>query len=528
MTSSAPTRQDAGPPLVSRWRPGQAAHWPRRFFWIWPALVTTGLGLYRVTGPEPWRDELASWAFASRGLGGLLATGRSTDASSLLYYFFLHVWMSAFGSSLLALRVPSVLAMGAAAAFVALAARDLAGTRAGLTAGLVFAIIPAVSRYAQEIRFYALAMCFAALATWLLIRALDRPTWIRWAWYGAVMAVLGYLNLVAMALLAGHAAWTALHWARKRDLRLTRFAAAAVMSVGYLVPLILLGSREAGSQVKWVPRPGLVLGMYTRYSGSLFFSHAVAIGAGILIVAAWAVAVALRREPRIRHVTACLTVSAVIPLAVVWVVSQGQNSYFYPRYLLFTLIMVAVLIGVAASRVGRVPAIAAVVLLAGLGVHDQTLLREFASHNWGDYRASTGPDPNEYQQAARIVGANAKPGDGIVYPDKVHTQFVDTDLGMDYYLGGYLKPGVRPPHVLFEAETAAQANARYPVRCAQPARCVGDEARVWLASASPAWNPFKLIQPSEAAVLRQHYFVRHEWRDKGLTIVLLARHKPAS
>ena len=60
----------------------------------------------------------------------------------------LHVWMAAFGDSADAMRAPSVLAMAGAAACVALIGRRLAGNRAGLLAGLVFALVPSVTRFA--------------------------------------------------------------------------------------------------------------------------------------------------------------------------------------------------------------------------------------------------------------------------------------------------------------------------------------------------------------------------------------------
>jgi hypothetical protein len=39
---------------------------PARLPWCWPALVTLAFGFYQVGRPELWRDELASWSFASR------------------------------------------------------------------------------------------------------------------------------------------------------------------------------------------------------------------------------------------------------------------------------------------------------------------------------------------------------------------------------------------------------------------------------------------------------------------------------
>jgi mannosyltransferase len=179
----------------------QAARLP----WCWPALVTLAFGFYQVGRPELWRDELASWSFASRPVTEMISAARHTGATQLAYYLLLHVWITAFGDSADAMRALSVLAMAAAAACVALVGRRLAGARAGLVAGLVFALVPSVSRFAQEVRFYALATLVATLATLLLLRALDRPSALRWLAYAASLALLGYVDVVALSVLAGHA-----------------------------------------------------------------------------------------------------------------------------------------------------------------------------------------------------------------------------------------------------------------------------------------------------------------------------------
>jgi mannosyltransferase len=493
-----------------------------RYSWCGPALVTAALGSFEVTRPELWRDELASWSFAGRSVAGLFATARHTDGAQLPYYLLLHFWMAAFGSSLLSMRGLSVLAMAAAAAFVTLAARDLAGPRAGVASGLVFAVLPSVSRFAQEARFYAVALCCAALATWLLARALDRPSWIRWAAYAAAMTAVGYSDMVALALLAGHAAWTALRWRHDRDpRRLTRFAAAAIASAACCIPLILLGSKEAGSQVAWVPHPGFSPAEYGWFASNLFYSSLAAIGVLLLAALAWLP----RAAPQVRRTTGYLTAAAVVPLAAVWAVSLGTFSYFFPRYVLFTLIAVAILAGMAAARLGRVPVIAAVVLIAALGAFDQAAIREPAAHNWADYPSNSLVN-FDYQGAARIVGTNARPGDGIAYSDLAITRYMDTDLGVSYYIGGYLRPGVPAPRELFIARTAAQVNARYPVPCADPARCVGTESRVWLVGAYATRSPFTMIPPAEAAVLEQDYSIRRMWVRNGMTVVLLVRRAP--
>jgi hypothetical protein len=66
-------------------------------------------------------------------------------------------------------------------------------------------------------------------------------------------------------------------------------------------------------------------------------------------------------------------------VAAVWLASQGTYSYFFPRYLLFTVGAWAVLAGIGLSRLdGRIAA-AAVLIVAILGAGDQQVIRETGS-----------------------------------------------------------------------------------------------------------------------------------------------------
>lgn len=517
--------------------PGRAARGPRgkralerwahRVSWCGPALVMLALGLLHVQWPELWRDELASWSIASRSLPEMIATARNVDGAELPYYAVLHYWMAVLGPSVLSLRILSVLAMAGAAAFVALTGREVAGTRTGILAGLVFSGIPSVSRFAQEVRFYALAMMFAALATWLLVRALDRPSWPRWAGYAVAMAALGYSDIVALSLLAGHACWTALSWWRRRDPRLARFAAGAAASVLLCVPLMLLGSREAASQVGWVPRIGFGPADYSPawFAANLFFSRRVALAVLALAALAWAA--------RDRRGAGRLTAFTLLPLASVWLISQGEISYFFPRYVLFTLIGVSVLAGMTLSRLSRwrcrgaglgwVPTAVLMAVTVAVGLPDQGMIRAQDAHEWAAYPDGVLRGTYEYELAARIVGASARPGDGIAYASGPQ-ETEQVNLGVSYYLGSLLKPGVPAPRTLFNATPVARSRGLYPLPCAQPARCAGDQPRVWLIGNYPAPGPFTVLVPGQADVLRRHYKVSRTWRvGENLAVVLLVR-----
>ncbi|MCM0678632.1 glycosyltransferase family 39 protein, partial [Micromonospora phytophila] len=189
-----------------------------RGWWVWvaPALATLAVGLFGLGHAQPWRDELATWSAATRPVGDLIRLTGTVDAATGPYYLLLHGWVTIFGDSATALRLPSALAMATAAGLTAVLGRRLLGARAGLLAGLLLAVLPGTSRYAQEARPYALASSLAVLAALLLVRALDRPTWPRWAGYAAAVAGLGLAHLLALTLLAAHAVVVLLAWWRGR------------------------------------------------------------------------------------------------------------------------------------------------------------------------------------------------------------------------------------------------------------------------------------------------------------------------
>src|SRR5262249_5824495 len=122
--------------------------------WLPPAVLALLVGFWHLGRPLLWRDGLATWSATSRNLGQLWGLLGNVDAVSGAYYVFLHGWTAVFGDSAVALRAPSVLAVGATAGLTAALGKRLFGARAGLWAGLLFVLVPAVLRYAQEARSY--------------------------------------------------------------------------------------------------------------------------------------------------------------------------------------------------------------------------------------------------------------------------------------------------------------------------------------------------------------------------------------
>jgi mannosyltransferase len=487
----------------------------RRVPWCWPALLTLALGFYQVGRPELWRDELASWSFGTRPLSSLISTARHSGGTQLAYYLLLHAWIMAFGDSVDAMRALSVLAMAAAAACVTVLGRRLAGARAGLLSGLVFALVPSVSRFSQEARFYSLEVLVATVATLLLVRALDQPSARRWLAYAACLTLLGYVDLVALSVVTGHAAGAALRWRQDRDNRQLWFAAAAAAALVACLPLAVLGSAQAANQVKWIPKPGLDLAIFSFFGRNLFYSTSVAAALIVLAIVAWAVA---WRE------AAFMTAIAVVPVVAVWLVSQGPYSYFFPRYLLLTVAAWAILAGIALSRLDLKIAVAGLVVVAILGAGDQQVIRSPGAHSWPTYPVGAGGSYLGYAQAAQVVADRARAGDGIVYQSQENqVRWLMIQYGLQYYLAQDLRPGTPAPRPLFIAETGVQADRLYPVPCLQPAACSGAEHRIWVVGSGYARSPYRAMTPAQAALLRPYYRVAEVRHVPSLTVFLLVR-----
>ncbi|HCU96581.1 MAG TPA: hypothetical protein DHU96_29215, partial [Actinobacteria bacterium] len=110
------------PGLARRGSTQQQSHRHQRQgrFATWAALLLPGIVLLLVDGYDLgrvslWRDEAYTLDAAHRSLPKVLAMLPTTDAVNNLYYVFMHVVIMLLGTSAVALRLPSLLAMAVAA-----------------------------------------------------------------------------------------------------------------------------------------------------------------------------------------------------------------------------------------------------------------------------------------------------------------------------------------------------------------------------------------------------------------------------
>ncbi|MFH8294219.1 glycosyltransferase family 39 protein [Streptomyces sp. NPDC018059] len=339
-----------------------------------------------------WRDEAVTYDVSRRDLSGIWRTLGDADAVHGLYYLVMHGLFRLSGDAdpLLVMRLPSVLAMGAAAAGVALVGGRLAGPRAGMLAGLFFAVVPSVQRFAQEGRSYAMVCALVVWATYALVRAVaaeaDRTRRAWWP-YGALMLVACLLHEFAVLTLAAHA--LSVPRAARR-----RWAVASGVVVAALAPLAVVSERQK-AQVDWL------------YANPWTYAGAVAVcllGAGC--------AVLLRRRG-LGAPAADALVRLALPLLVVpttlLLLCAPVKPLFVDRYVLYGMAGLALLVGTLLDRAPRggrgraavavVAAGAAVLALLPMTLHVRT-------------PAGRLDDATAAAHAVRVAG---REGDAVVY-----------------------------------------------------------------------------------------------------------------
>ncbi|MCX5612243.1 MULTISPECIES: hypothetical protein [unclassified Streptomyces] len=346
---------------------------------VLPPLVAALLGLWGLErGGSMWRDESVTWQVAHRPLGGLWELLGQVDAVHGLYYLLMHGVFLAWDGGPWALRLPSVAATALAAAGVAAIGHRLAGERAALLSGLVYAVLPPVQMYAQEGRSYALVAAAVVWATYLMLRE-------RWAAYAVVLLLGCWLHEFAVLALLAHAftAWRSRGW---------RIAAGAVVVL--LLPLALVSARQAEQQLGWLGRP----------SWQDWAAYGVLVAAVLLLARG-----AGSRDPgglgEAGHRS--LLVRVAVPLALLppglLMTLSLVHPWYVDRYVLYALAGLALLAGARlATARGWWPWLPVAALLVPFGI-------------WSVWLRTPESRKDDVLAVAAAVRERARPGDAVAF-----------------------------------------------------------------------------------------------------------------
>lgn len=381
---------------------------------LWMRIVPPGLTfivmLLGITVPSYWRDEAATLAAVKRPFGDMIKMLGNVDAVHGAYYLIAWVDVRIFGTGDLALRMPSAIAMAVAAGFVAALGRRIVSPQAGLAAGVLFAVVPDITLYGTDARSYAMVVAIAAVASYVLVRALGakhahQRRW--WIGYAVSIALLGILNIFGLLLLPAHGVTISLRMLRpeegqSRKAIARRFFTSAVVALAVVSPLIVLGWMQRG-QLSWLVAPGFSGAIsVTKLIGPLDMSLAVV---GAYLVGMGVVLYKSRNGSPPRWFTDLPALTypwLILPPAILLIGSAITPVYNF-RYILFCVPAAVLLGGAAIAALGRILGTAALILVTILGLNLQVFFRTPGGH--GD----------DIRQADRIIQAVSHPSDVVLY-----------------------------------------------------------------------------------------------------------------
>lgn len=532
----APAAQTRGPWPLPAWR---------RLDWTLavPPAVTAAVMLWGIATPSYWRDESATLSATDRSIPQLLRMLGRVDAVHGFYYLLLWPVVHFVGTREFETRLPSAIAMAAAALGIAAIGRRLRSRRAGLYAGLVFAVMPLVTLQGHDARPYALVTALAVLATYLLLRAAENPTPARFTGYALSLVLLGYMHLFGLLIIPAHA-FALIPVARRPRARAGAGAAdtgggaadtgggaadtsgapdvdaaglwarwlAAVAAAGVLLaPLLWLGWRERGA-IGWMPPPtghDLSLLLASLAAGTLasvpVFAGLAAAGA---VRADWPDRTlgrgwwrsAWRRPVRAARTAAALAPRAgsgegaltwvalpwlVLPPAILLIAAEFKPVYEF-MYLEYCLPAVALLAGAGLAAAGRPLRLAAFGLVVILGLPAQFFLRTPLA---GGYIRAT----------AQFLAQHERPGDAVYYPS-FHGGVPTWNIT---YPDGFARL-----RVIQLDKTAAQAGRLVGTSLPLPVveQRLQSVRRLWVVEECPSWvrPPFSLSPDFRQALSWHH------------------------
>lgn len=168
------------------------------------SIIALSLRLWRLES-DLWVDEVFTLLDFVRLPIGEIITRFPNQNQHMLFSIMSHASMSTLGSSIWALRLPSVLfGVGSLWALFFLGRKTL-GTREALLACALMSVSYHHVWFSQNARGYMGLLFFTLLATWLWLEALTQSRWSWWMGYAVAGAFGLWIHLTMAFVLAAHA-----------------------------------------------------------------------------------------------------------------------------------------------------------------------------------------------------------------------------------------------------------------------------------------------------------------------------------
>jgi len=183
-----------------------------------------------------WGDEVATYHMVNSSWSEFWCSFAEWEPHPPLYFALLKLWSGIFGSSEIALRLPSVLLFPAIVFLTWLIAKKLGlSQRARLVAAGLLALHPSMWIYVRMARYYSITVLLFLVNTIILLNAAKKGRW-RWWLYAASLTLLLWTDFPAYLVIPMHLA--VILWQNRPSFKgwLLGVAVALVLAA---VPLLL-------------------------------------------------------------------------------------------------------------------------------------------------------------------------------------------------------------------------------------------------------------------------------------------------
>lgn len=341
------------------------------------------------------------------------------DIHPPLHFLALKAWTGLAGDSLLALRAMNALIdLLTGAALIRLTSRAF-HRPAGLIAGVLWAVAPALIFSTYKIRMYTLLTLFVVLGLWCVVESLRQNGRRRYFWFaGAAASSLAAIYTHSLGMIAFGGLFVALvlvnrkRW-RDRLAAAVCFMLAGILALPYLVPLANY-YRASGSQVsrQWsdtlftnpVDIPGTIIAVLALNSLPIAYVLMLAL---VPLVAVVSFIICRRLGKASVPVLVLFWLSVVALSALAWYV-HIYKTFYLSAFAPPLLVLLAIAIWLTPRRLLRGGVlIGAAVLLMGGTIHDL------------DHAAR-----DDATAATEFVQQHERPGDLVlVVPDWAANEF---------------------------------------------------------------------------------------------------------
>jgi uncharacterized membrane protein len=328
-----------------------------------------------------WYDEAFSILLAGQGptaiLSGTLAADSDSSAAEEhppAYYFLLWGWMQLFGSSLISVRLLSIILSLGIVLLIYLIATHLFDEQTALAAAFLAAILPFQIHYGVEIRMYVLLTFWLTLATFAFLKR-------QWILFSIAAALAQYTHNLAAFYLIPLAITPIFQrdWKTLRSLIWAGFAALALYSP-WLIQLPAQISKVTSSF--WIEKPGIekLFTLFLMYLPHLPLPNSMLMA--VLLFATLVIILAAFQTYRARSASGLwLAYLSFTPPLLLWLVSQISPMYveraLLPSHAIFCIWLAWAFTQTKLPRPIQGFALALILASAGMGIYQHVSYKEF-------------------------------------------------------------------------------------------------------------------------------------------------------